>query len=71
MCVDLIGWELHVPDDGSADEAVFDRDHMWKSFWIGDGDIGQLHVEILIDRVQSSADTQIIFELHDNVLSYE
>lgn len=35
---------------------------MWKSFWIGDGDIGQLHVEILIDRVQSSADTEKLLE---------
>ena len=46
------------PDDRSADEAVFDRHHVWKAIRVRNGDVGELHVEILIYRMKCSTDTE-------------
>lgn len=32
---------------------------MWESVGIGHGDVGEFHVQVLVDRVQRAADTEI------------
>lgn len=54
----------HVP----ADEAVLDRQQMRVLLFVDHVDIVQLDVQILIDRVQRTADGDVVLELDDHLL---
>lgn len=43
-----------LPNDGSTDEAILDRKHVWILLRICDTDVCELDVEILIHTVQGS-----------------
>ena len=58
-----------LPDNGPPNEAVLDREHVRVLLGIGDGDVGQLDVEVLVDRVQGAADGEVVLQLDHDVLS--
>jgi len=51
-----------------ADEAVLDRQQMRVLLFVDHVDIVQLDVQILIDRVQRTADGDVVLELDDHLL---
>ena len=57
------------PDDGTSDEAVLDGEHVWVLLRVGDGDVGELDVEVLVDRVEGAADGEVVLQLDHDVLA--
>ena len=58
-----------LPDDGSPDKAVLDREHVRVLLRIGDRDVGELDVEVLVDRVEGAADGEVVLQLDHDVLA--
>ena len=58
-----------LPDDGSPDEAVLDREHVRVLLRVGDRDVGELDVEVLVDRVEGAADGEVVLQLDHDVLA--
>lgn len=56
LCVHLVAGQLHVAHHRAADEAVLHRQHVRILLRIGDADVGQLDVQVLVDGVQGAAD---------------
>ena len=44
---------------------------MGKLLRVDDRNVSELHVEILVHRVQSSSESQVILQLQDDLLAYE
>ena len=59
----------NIPDDGSPDEAVLDREHVRVFLGVGDGDVRELDVEVLVDRVERAADGKVVLQLDHDVLA--
>ena len=69
--VALLGGQLHVADDGAADEAVLDGQHVRVFLRVRHRNVRQLDVEILVDRMQRSMDGQVVLQLDDDVFADE
>ena len=69
--VAFFGGQLDVADDGAANEAVFDGEHVRILFRIRHRNVRQLDVEILVYRVKRPVDGQVVLQLHHHVLAHE
>lgn len=64
LFVDAFDRELDVPDDAAADEAVFDREEVGVELAVGDGNVVELDVEVLVYGVDTACDAHVILEFH-------
>ena len=69
--VAFLGGQLDVADDGTANEAVFDGEHVRILFRVRHRNVRQLDVEILVDRVKSPVDGKVVLQLDHHVLPHE
>lgn len=56
--VHVVRRQLHVAHDGAADEAVLHGEHVRMALRVRHRDVVELHVEVLVHRVQRSADAE-------------
>lgn len=68
--VHFVGRQLNVTNHRSSDEAVFDSQHVRVFVRIRHTDVGQFDVQILIDRMQSAANGQIVLQGIGNIRFY-
>jgi len=67
--VTLVSGQLNVPDNRPSDEAGLYREHVGILVRVCDRDVGQLNVEILVDRVECPVDAEVVLQLHHHVLA--
>jgi len=61
--VDLVGGKLNVPDNRTTNEAVLDAEHVRILVRIGDRNVNQLDVQILVYTVKRSTNRQVVLQL--------
>ena len=69
--VDLARGQLHVLDDGAADEAVLHGLQVREVGGVLDAHAEEFDVEVLVDGVQLAADGEVILQLDDDLLADE
>ena len=70
-CVAFFGGQLDVPHHGAANEAVLDGQHVRIFLGIRHGNVRQFDVEILVHRMKSSMNGQVVLQLDHHVLAHE
>ena len=68
LLVDAFDRELNVPNHAAADEAILDREQVGVELAVGDRDVVELDVEVLVYRVHPSCDCHVVLELDGDCL---
>lgn len=69
--IDFVRRKLHVPNHGTTDKTILDREHVRILLCIRNAYICKLDVQVLVHRMQSTADTQIILQLYNDIFSHK
>lgn len=68
LLVDALNGQLDVPDDAASDEAVFNGEQVGVELCVGNRDVFELNVQVLVYAVDTACDADVVLELHRDLV---